>query len=157
MTTEYITPKTDWHPTNEEGISTADLNRIEKNIKHLKEDHPYQTFFLSGKQSGAEQTLNPPLRHPYYITIPVGYKLILFALDYNIFQVGGSASLCINLGEIGGDVDAYYNNTDTEFAGLLDITIAENSTEEPLSSFLQVQISEGWGGAWFFRLQLREI
>jgi hypothetical protein len=47
----YVTPKIDW--TSDNAVADTDLNRIEANIKYLKEQHADQTTNIHGAVSAA--------------------------------------------------------------------------------------------------------
>jgi len=48
----WITPKIDWHPSNEEGVAGADFNRIEGNIDYIYSRFFKDNLLISGGGTG---------------------------------------------------------------------------------------------------------
>ena len=74
---EYIEPFTDWGLTQEQGVSTADLNRMEKNLKNLKDAVTDRFVYISSQMVNLVE--NAP---QFCIRVPAGYRLKLQDVKY---------------------------------------------------------------------------
>ena len=103
----WIYPKTDWHPSNEEGVSGDDFNRIEKNLDFLYFHHRFFPVMIGNISnipgstnsqyipSAPDQIIQkltvklPPLGHlnlhnARWGGLVTGLSLKLYASDWNL-------------------------------------------------------------------------
>ena len=83
--------KIDWSEESEEGISTADFNRIEKTTEGIENLLSGDDIVVSGWRPNIPDTNR--LEQPFFISVPAGYRLILEYVDYTGY--GGGVALSI--------------------------------------------------------------
>ena len=83
--------KTDWSETLEQGVSTADFNRIEQTTKNIKTVETGNAYMLSGWRPNIPTTNR--IEQPFFISVPAGYRLILEYVNYAGY--GGGVALAV--------------------------------------------------------------
>jgi len=162
---DFITPKTNWHPSNEEGVSGDDFNRIEKNAEYLydrQERHidvcgTVSHILTEGYGKVSEgwgrnlQCLN--------VNIPDGYKLECVHLRIGGLRTGFTITCVV------GDETNYAK------AGNADISLAANpftlftndsGADQEKAVIVYVQNESGgttsiYAMSWIFNLRLVPI
>ena len=76
--------KIDWSEASEEGISTADFNRIEKTTEDI--ENLLSGDVVSGWRPNIPDTNR--LEQPFFISVPAGHRLILKYVDYTGYGDG---------------------------------------------------------------------
>lgn len=138
--TEYQTAKTDWSLTAEEGISTADLNRIERNTLSIKEEWFDRRIVFSGNWPSAPFT--NALLQLIFINVPAGYKLILDRVNYSSgVGAGDDREFAIGFGMSGEYFRASVDNANL-YSGNINLQreIYSNLTAEDSGVYIDVYL-----------------
>ena len=161
----WIYPKTDWHPSNEEGVSGDDFNRIEKNAEYLY-DRQERHIDISG-------TVSHILTEGYgnvsegwgrnlqclNVNIPDGYKLECTHVRIGGLRTGFSITCVV------GDetTHAKAGNGDISLVGN-PITLFANTSGSDQEKAVIVYVQNETGGttsiyamSWIFNLRLVPI
>ena len=129
---KYIEPVTNWSLTQEQGASTADLNRMERNLQNLKETATDRFVYISS------QMVNLVGNAPRFcVNVPAGYRLNLVYVKY--YSQSGTSQVArtfiINNRQAGASEVVYFNSATDGGGEILNdvdmnLLIAENDTEE---------------------------
>lgn len=155
----YKDPKINWSLTNEQGISTADLNRIEGNSKHVDNIEKNNVIVIGG--NWRPTPLLDQFAQPFYVLLPVGFKLVIDFLNYRYNPIGNHQFVFGDGSEdlIPSPANQYFNS-DTNNGGAsggnlaLNQIIAENKSDDNLALRLGVYIggSANTNVGWYIRL-----